>query len=124
MTRKPRRDWSKIALAVSLFLSVTIVTSQFTWELGKSLRTASYLKEHAVQTCAELDTPPAAPVRASAAVTERCTTIVGGRHKACVELTEHLASDLRAQRAEYMTCVMEVGVMQASWGGAERGEPR
>lgn len=121
---KPR-DWSVAFLWGSLFVSITMITGTMMWNLGKSMRTESYLKEHSIQTCLELNRPPS-QMSDDSTVTpfqETCSQIVTQRHEHCVARTQHITEDLRKRRADYMMCVMEQQTQQASLHNAEDAAP-
>lgn len=115
------RDWSIVFLWGSLFVSVTMITGTMMWNLGKSMRTESYLKEHSIQTCLELNRPPSQMSDDSSGTPfkESCAQIVTQRHEHCVVRTQHVTEDLRKRRADYMMCVMEQQTQQASLHNAD-----
>ncbi len=112
---KPK-DWSVIFLWGSLFVSATMITGTMMWNLGKSMRTESYLKEHSIQTCLELNRPPSqmSDESSKAPFEETCSQVVTQRHEDCLTRTEHIKDNLRQRRADYMMCIMEQQTRQAS----------
>ena len=100
--RKPR-DWSVIILWLSILLSVSMVTATLMWNLGRSLKIASYLEKHGVETCVELHHPPGHKGDAEASPYQNV----------CLEITENF-DDLRERRTEYMACVMADGMRLAA----------
>lgn len=113
--RRAPRDWSVIALWGSVFVSVTMITGTLMWNLGKSLRVESYLREHGVETCAELSAPPGTKKDDVAqAIKQTCEAYVTARHERCLNETVHIDQDLRKRRSEYMTCVMSTSQERAS----------
>jgi hypothetical protein len=111
--RKPR-DWSVIILWLSILLSVSMVTATLMWNLGRSLKIASYLEKHGVETCVELHHPPGHKGDAEASPYQNvCQQIVEKKHESCLEITENF-EDLRERRTEYMACVMADGMRLAA----------
>ena len=120
--RTSPKDWSVVFLWTSIFLSVTMISGTLMWNLGKGLRTESYLKEQSVQTCAQLHQPPArmTDARTTEPLEEACAEVVARRHARCLERTLALRDDLDTRRHEYMTCIMEQDVRRASLDPAEQ----
>ena len=120
---KPR-DWSVTFLWGSLFISLTMITGTLMWNLGKSMRVESYLKDHSIETCQALHRPPALMDNSeqSAGVFSSCERIVSQRHDRCLDRTKHLHEDLKQRRADYMTCIMEHDSQQAAL--TEKEDPK
>lgn len=113
--RRAPRDWSVIALWGSVFVSVTMITGTLMWNLGKTLRIESYLRDHGVETCSVLSAPPGTNKDDVAqAIKETCEEYVTARHQLCLDETVHIDKDLRKRRSEYMTCVMSTSQERAS----------
>lgn len=114
--RYKSRDWSVTFLWISLFLSLTMVTGTMMWNLGKSMRVESYLKDHSIETCQALHRPPALMDDSdqSASVLGSCERIVSQRHDRCLDRTQYLRENLKQRRADYMTCIMEHDFQQAA----------
>ena len=104
---KPPRDWSVWALYTSLIVSAVMITATLAWQTGKQLRVSSYLKEHGVTTCQELQRPygPQGPVP-NAQAKQPCAQLVERRHAQCVEETKPMQQELRERRHAYVMCLM------------------
>ncbi|MEC9440952.1 MAG: hypothetical protein VYE40_07630 [Myxococcota bacterium] len=111
---RPPRDWSVIILWLSILVSVSMVTATLMWNLGRSLKIASYLKNHGVETCVGLHHPPGHKGDVDASPFQNtCKEIVEKKHDTCLDITEDF-EDLRERRTEYMACLMTDGMRLAA----------
>jgi len=118
LARQPERksyDWSVIVLWASLLISVSMITATLMWNLGRSIKIASYLKEQGVETCVALHHPPGHKGEASSSpYHDACEAIVEKKHDACIETTETYHDDFSKRRTEYMACVIIDGMRLAA----------